>query len=94
MTVPIGAAKPPFFWTHMNNLKRLYLLSDAEIDDLYTRPIFNHNERLLYFEMNQGELNALDQFGTLKTKMYFILQLAYFKAKRGRKPEAQKFLKE
>ncbi|WP_342221187.1 hypothetical protein [Candidatus Fukatsuia endosymbiont of Tuberolachnus salignus] len=33
------------------------------------------------FEMNQVELDKLSQFGTLKTKIYFILQLAYFKAK-------------
>lgn len=31
--------------------------------------------------MNQIELDALSQWGTLKTKVYFILQLAYFKAK-------------
>ncbi len=65
----------------MNNLKRPYLLPEAEIADLYARPIFNHNEQLLYFEMNQIELDALGQFGTIKTKVCFILQLAYFKAK-------------
>jgi hypothetical protein len=27
---------------------RIYLLPDAEIDDLYERPIFNKNEQLLY----------------------------------------------
>ncbi len=65
----------------MHNLNRLYLLPDAEIADLYARPIFNKNEQLLYFEMNKLELDALNQFGVLKTKVYFILQLAYFKAK-------------
>jgi hypothetical protein len=65
----------------MTNIKRIYLLPDAEIVDLYERPIFNKNEQLLYFEMNQTELAALGQLGTIKTKVYFILQLAYFKAK-------------
>lgn len=65
----------------MNTLKRLYLLPDAEIAELYARPIFNKNEQQLYFEMNQVELDAFSQFGTIKTKVYFILQLAYFKAK-------------
>lgn len=65
----------------MNDSKRLYLLPEAEIADLYTRPIFNQNEQRLYFEMSQRELEALSQFGTIKTKIYFILQLAYFKAK-------------
>lgn len=65
----------------MSTLKRLYLLPEAEIADLYARPIFNKTEQRLYFEMNQIELEKLGQLGTLKTKVYFILQLAYFKAK-------------
>ena len=65
----------------MTNLKRLYLLPEVEIKDLYERPNFNKNEQLLYFEMNQVELDTLGQFGAIKTKVYFILQLAYFKAK-------------
>ena len=65
----------------MNNIKRIYLLPDAEIDDLYERPIFNKNEQLLYFEMTQAELDVLEQFRNLKTKVYLILQLSYFKAK-------------
>jgi hypothetical protein len=65
----------------MTNLKRIYLLPEAEIADLYARPIFNQNEQQLYFELNQVELNILSQFGTVKTKVYFILQLGYFKAK-------------
>ena len=65
----------------MTNLKRIYLLPEAEIVDLYARPIFNQNEQQLYFDLNQIELDMLGQFGTIKTKVYFILQLAYFKAK-------------
>jgi hypothetical protein len=65
----------------MNNIKRIYLLPDAEIDDLYERPIFNKNEQLLYFKMTQAELDVLEQFRNLKTKVYLILQLSYFKAK-------------
>jgi hypothetical protein len=65
----------------MTNLKRIYLLHEAEIADLYARPDFNQNEQQLYFELTQVELDTLAQFGTLKTKVHFILQLAYFKAK-------------
>jgi hypothetical protein len=70
-----------FFEPNMANLKRIYLLPEAEIADLYARPVFNKNEQSLYFEMNQAELDLLRQFGTTRTKVYFILQLAYFKAK-------------
>lgn len=65
----------------MTNLKRIYLLPESEIADLYARPIFNQNEQQLYFDLNQVELVLLSQLGTVKTKVYFILQLAYFKAK-------------
>ncbi len=65
----------------MTSLKRIYLLPEAEIADLYARPVFNQNEQQLYFELTQVELDTLGQFGTIKTKVHFILQLAYFKAK-------------
>ncbi|MFU7598309.1 DUF4158 domain-containing protein [Legionella pneumophila] len=65
----------------MANLKRLYLLSEAEIDELYARPIFNQEERGLYFDLNKAELDALEHLTTTKTRLYFILQLGYFKAK-------------
>ena len=65
----------------MTNLKRIYLLPEAEIADLYARPIFNQYEQQLYFELTQIQLDTLSQFGTIKTKVNFILQLAYFKAK-------------
>jgi len=39
----------------MTNIKRLYILSEAEIADLYSLPDFNTEERALYFEMNQIE---------------------------------------
>lgn len=65
----------------MTNLKRIYLLSEAEIADLYARPDFNVDERKLYFAMTPTDLEALNQYSTTKTRVYFILQLAYFKAK-------------
>ena len=43
----------------MTNIKRLYLLSESEIENLYARPDFNSDERELYFAMNQIELDAL-----------------------------------
>jgi TnpA family transposase len=65
----------------MTNLKRIYLLPEAEISNLYARPIFNQNEQRLYFELTRAELDIMEQFGTIRTKVHFILQLAYFKAK-------------
>ena len=33
----------------MSNLKRIYLLSEAEIEELYARPFFTQEEQALYF---------------------------------------------
>lgn len=65
----------------MTNIKRIYILSEAEIADIYSRPEFSSAERELYFAMNPIELDALNQYSAAKTRIYFILQLAYFKAK-------------
>jgi len=72
---------PRFFELSMTNIKRLYLLSESEIENLYARPDFNSAERDLYFSMNQMEIEALSHYATMKTKVSFMLQLAYFKAK-------------
>jgi len=64
----------------MATLKRIYLLSESEISDLYARPNFNSDERELYFSMDSQELEALNNYATTKTRAYFILQLGYFKA--------------
>lgn len=62
--------------------KRIQLLSDSEISDIYNRPDFNNDERELYFSINDGkELALLNQYPNIKTRVYFILQLGYFKAK-------------
>lgn len=65
----------------MATLKRIYLLSESEISDLYARPDFNSDERELYFSMGSQELEALNNYATTKTRAYFILQLGYFKAR-------------
>lgn len=65
----------------MSNTKRLYLLSEAEIADLYALPDFMLAEKALYFTLNENELNTLNHYSNTKTRVYFILQLGFFKAK-------------
>ena len=65
----------------MTSLKRLYLLSKAEIDDLYARPEFNTDEREIYFTLNSIEQDILAKYSNTKTRVFFILQLGYLKAK-------------
>jgi len=61
---------------------RLKILSDDEIDALYGRPRFTQEERVEYFTLSAQEKVALAQLHSLKSKVFFILQLGYFKARR------------
>ena len=63
------------------NKKRIDLLPQAEIDDLYERPVFNDEEKLLYFTLTKTESISAMRYTNVRTRLYFILQLGYFKAK-------------
>ena len=65
----------------MEITKRIQLLTDAEISDLYDRPEFTLNERELFFTLSLLEQQALDRYHTTRLRVYFILQLGYFRAK-------------
>jgi hypothetical protein len=65
----------------MTTLKRIHLLSEAEIADVYARPDFNAQEQALYFTLDDRERDCLNHYATPLTRLYFILQLGYFKAK-------------
>jgi hypothetical protein len=65
----------------MDNTKRIQLLTEAEISDLYGRPDFTADERELFFTISQSEQETLAQYHNVRTRVYFILQLGYFKAK-------------
>src|SRR6266850_1945941 len=59
---------------------RLKILGDDEIEALYGRPHFADDERLEYFALAPTEKAALEQFHSIKSRIYFILQLGYFKS--------------
>lgn len=65
----------------LENNKHIQLLSGTEVEELYARPEFNAHEQRLYFTLMQSERATLAQFSNTKTRIYFILQLGYFKAK-------------
>ena len=65
----------------MEILKRIQLLTDAEVSGLYDRPDFTSEERELFFTLSQEEQQALSQYHNTRTRVYFILQLGYFRAK-------------
>ena len=62
--------------------KRLKILVDQEIEDLYGRPRFSHEERELFFSLTHEERTTADSHHNLARRVLFILQLGYFKAKK------------
>lgn len=61
--------------------RRLRILDNDEIDALYGRPRFTPDERQLYFTLTPAEQAACRRFRSLSSRLGFILQLGYFKAK-------------
>ena len=65
---------------YKNQKTRIILLSNAEIDELYSRPTFNKKDRETFFALSNSDYKLLDEYRTQKLKIYFILQLGYFRA--------------
>ncbi|MDV3450590.1 Tn3 family transposase [Bacillus safensis] len=63
------------------NQNRLKILREEEIKIIYDRPIFTYEDRCQYFFLSQPEKELLDTLRSVKSRVYFILQLGYFKAK-------------
>jgi TnpA family transposase len=61
---------------------RLRILNEEDIDSLYGLPRFTQEARVEYFALSDSEKTALEQFHSLKSKLFFVLQLGYFKASR------------
>lgn len=61
--------------------KHLHILSKDEIEQLYALPLFNPDERQLYFALDEQERLAMEGMRGLPSKVFFVLQLGYFKAK-------------
>ena len=61
-------------------IKQLVILSDDEVSKLYDLPKFDEDARLKYFALNESEKTILNTFHRVFAKVYFILQLGYFKA--------------
>src|SRR6266853_3483928 len=60
--------------------RRLRILSEDEIEALYGLPHFSDDERPEYFSISPAEQRALDQLHSMHSRIYFILQLGYFKS--------------
>jgi len=61
--------------------KRIHILTDMEIDSLYSLPQFTEIERINYFSLNDVEQVTISELIYTHSKVHLILQLGYFKAK-------------
>jgi len=66
----------------MGNKKRISLLSDVEVDEIYARPQFTDADRDYFFQLGDKEHKLLKKYTNLKSKVFFILQNGYFSAKK------------
>jgi len=62
--------------------RRLRILGDDEIKAIYGTPHFTPEERTEYFSLSPVELAGFEQLHSIKSRIYYILQLGYFKARR------------
>ena len=65
----------------MTNKKRISLLSDSEIDDIYAFPEFNDHERELYFSFNSEHWSAINANDIVTSQIHTMLKIVYFRAK-------------
>lgn len=61
--------------------KRIKILSEAEINDLYSLPKFTLEEKIVFFALNKKERQFVEKIPDISSKVHAILQLGYFKAK-------------
>lgn len=62
--------------------RRLKILSEEERMALFDLPCFTPEERTEYFALSHPEQESLRKFRSVKSQLYFVLQLGYFKASR------------
>lgn len=62
--------------------RRLKILEADEIDAVYGLPVFDDEDRAFYFALSPPEKAVLSHLHGIKSSIYYILQLGYFKARR------------
>lgn len=61
--------------------KRIKILTDAEIDELYSAPAFNQQDQRFFFSLNDNEFRAMQKVRDRQNKSMFVVLLGYFKSR-------------
>lgn len=64
-----------------NKTKQLRILSQKEIEEIYGQPQFTHEDRQHLFALATEEEKAATSLHSVKSRVFFILQLGYFKVR-------------
>ena len=59
---------------------RIHLLPENKINELYNIPNFTDQEMEIFFSLSADDHLLLTKYKTIKLKIYFIIQLGYFRA--------------
>ena len=65
----------------MQYTERLQILIESEINDLYSPPRFNQEERRYYFSLNDQEAKIAKSIRKRSHQCSFVALLGYFKSK-------------
>lgn len=68
-------------WAKMSFEKRLSILYQSEIDDLYGIPALDDEQRRQYFSLNSIEGDAATRIRNISHRCFFVALLGYFKIK-------------
>ena len=61
--------------------KRVKILSEAEIDELYSPPTFNPQDQRFFFSLNDIKIRAMQKVRERRNKCMFVVLLGYFKSR-------------
>ncbi|AYM89049.1 Tn3 family transposase [Pseudoalteromonas agarivorans] len=64
-----------------SNTKRIQILSESEINELYALPNFNRKDRDDYFSLDSETQRLVNELRRIETRVYFILLLGYFRSR-------------
>jgi hypothetical protein len=65
----------------MSKDKRLSILTEAEIEELYSPPVFSESDQRFFFALNERELEVINRIRDRKHRVVAIALLGYFKSK-------------
>ena len=61
--------------------KRIKILTEAEIDELYSAPTFNQQDQRFFFSLNEVEIRAIQKVRDRRNKCMLVVLLGYFKSR-------------